>query len=156
MIRNLASADYEFVIERVNDWWGGREVKDMLPRLFFDHFSHSSFGYVLDGRLVGFVVGFLSPVHPDTAYIHFTGVDPEFREKGIASAIYKVFIDFSRSNNCKYVKCVTSPSNSQSLSYHQAMGFRASKYDSEGLPLGIKNYDGSGNDRVLLVLKIGT
>ncbi len=154
MIRKLSADDYEYVIARVNEWWGGRNVVDMLPRLFFDHFCNTSFVFVSDGRVVGFVVGFLSDAHVDVAYIHFTGVDPEYRKSGVASSLYKEFIEVARINNRKYVKCVTSPSNSHSLAYHQKMGFVPSKQDDNSIPLEIDDYDGEGNHRVLLTLSL--
>ena len=48
MIRELSADDYDYVISRVNDWWGGRNVMDMLPRLLFNHFNDSSFAYIAD------------------------------------------------------------------------------------------------------------
>lgn len=68
----------------MDEWWGGfggsagavqRAV--LLPRLFFQHFTDSSWlAESSDGTLRGFLVGFLSPARSDVAYIHFVGVDP--------------------------------------------------------------------------------
>lgn len=153
-IRPLSVDDYPYVIARVNDWWGGRNVMDMLPYLFFKHFCDSSLVYLDQGRVVGFVVGFVSNTDPELAYIHFTGVDPAYRHRAIASSLYAVFIAQAQARGCQRVQCVTSPSNAVSLAYHQRMGFRASEYDSNGDPVGIADYDGPGNDRVLLTLTI--
>jgi hypothetical protein len=43
-IRPLRSADYRPVISVIDDWWGGRRMADMLPRLFFEHFSDTRWG----------------------------------------------------------------------------------------------------------------
>lgn len=127
---------------------------DMLPRLFFDHFNESSFAYIADDRVVGFVVGFMSPANSDIAYIHFTGVDPEYRKSGVASSLYDEFIALAKANGRKYVKCVTSPSNTQSQLFHQKLGFMPSGVDDCGVPLGISDYDGEGNHRVVLTLVV--
>ena len=34
-IRHVQPSDYGRVIQHVNEWWGGREMAPMLPRLFF-------------------------------------------------------------------------------------------------------------------------
>ena len=153
MIRPISPNDYDYVIAQVNHWWGGRNVMDMLPRLFFDHFCDTSFAFEHDGRVAGFVVGFLSPAHTDTAYIHFTGVDPQHRKQGVASALYTAFIELARSHERRLIKCVTSPSNAQSLAYHQRLGFVPSKWEGN-TPQGIDHYDGEGNHRVLLTLTL--
>jgi len=38
-IRQLATADYPFVISVIDRWWGGRPMADKRPRLFFEHFT---------------------------------------------------------------------------------------------------------------------
>ena len=45
ILRNVREDDYPQVIRVLNDWWGGRKVADMLPRLFFTHFSDTSYYY---------------------------------------------------------------------------------------------------------------
>jgi len=35
VLRPIGPGDYEHVIVRLDDWWGGRAVAPMLPRLFF-------------------------------------------------------------------------------------------------------------------------
>jgi hypothetical protein len=59
-IRHLEPADYDPIIRVLNDWWGGRQMADMLPRLFFVHFHPTSFVAEADGRVVGFLAGFAS------------------------------------------------------------------------------------------------
>jgi hypothetical protein len=57
-IRQLATADYPLVISVIDQWWGGRQMADKLPRLFFEHFTDTSFAAEHDGRLAGFLAGF--------------------------------------------------------------------------------------------------
>jgi hypothetical protein len=42
-IRQLGTGDYPLVISVIDQWWGGRQMADKLPRLFFEHFSDTSF-----------------------------------------------------------------------------------------------------------------
>ncbi|MCR8987876.1 GNAT family N-acetyltransferase [Brevibacillus laterosporus] len=49
-------------------------MADVLPKLFFEHFTHISFIAEKNGELIGFLIGFLSQIHTDEAYIHFVGI----------------------------------------------------------------------------------
>src|SRR6266576_2939216 len=42
-IRQIRPSDYWPVISVIDDWWSGRHMADMLPRLFFEHFTDTSF-----------------------------------------------------------------------------------------------------------------
>jgi ribosomal protein S18 acetylase RimI-like enzyme len=60
----------------------------VLPPLFFEHVQSTSF-IVEDenNRLSALLIGFVSQTHPNVAYIHFVGVNPEIRNKGLARDI---------------------------------------------------------------------
>ena len=90
-IRQLAAADYPFVISVLDQWWGGRQMADKLPRLFFEHFADTSFAAERDGQLAGFLVGFISQSRSGEAYIHFVGVDPAERGSGLGRLLYQAF-----------------------------------------------------------------
>jgi len=90
-IRTVNSSDYHVIFPVINDWWGGRQMSDMLPKLFFDHFQNTSFIAEIDGKIVGFLIGFLSQSRNDEAYIHFVGVHPEYRKQNIARKLYNQF-----------------------------------------------------------------
>lgn len=155
MIRKLREDDYDFVIVKLNEWWGGRNMADMLPRLFFIHFRNSSFVYEEAGRVIGFLVGFISNTHKNTGYVHFVGVDPECRNHRVATKLYEEFIDYCIGNGVSTIKCVTSPINKVSIAFHHSLGFKASAYDVNGAPLPVKSYDGPDGDRVLLSFQVG-
>jgi hypothetical protein len=69
-IRPIRPSDYRPVIAVIDDWWNGRRMADMLPRLFFEHFTDTCFAAERDGELAGFLVGFTSQSRPGEAYIH--------------------------------------------------------------------------------------
>ena len=70
-IRHAEPTDHARAAAVIDDWWGGRQMQDMLPRLFFTHFRDTSFVAEEDGELAGFLCGFLSQTYPDQAYVHF-------------------------------------------------------------------------------------
>jgi predicted GNAT superfamily acetyltransferase len=95
-----------------------------------------------EGELTGFLVGFLSQSEPESAYVHFVGVNPAERESGVGRELYERFFAAARSHGRRTVSCVTSPRNEGSLAFHQAIGFEPSEPQS--------GYDGPGEDRVVL------
>ena len=150
LIRHAEPYDYQQVIAVIDQWWGGRRMAGMMPKLFFVHFRPTSFVVEHDSIVVGFVIGFVSQTFPDEAYIHFAGVHPEFRKAGLARRLYEKFFAAVENVGCRTVRCVTSPVNQGSILFHRAMGFSAA--DSEKIVDGIpvfEAYDGKGEDRVL-------
>jgi len=154
-IRSVKGSDYYVISPLINEWWGGRNMSDKLPKLFFDHFAQTSFIAEKDGKLVGFLIGFLSQTHSNEAYIHFVGVHPEYRKHNIGKHLYNTFFNVVKQNNRSIVRCVTSPVNKVSIAYHTKLGFEIEDGDRiiEGLSLNT-DYDGPNQDRVLFVKKL--
>jgi GNAT superfamily N-acetyltransferase len=151
-IRPIRSSDYLTVISVIDAWWGGRHLADMLPRLFFEHFTDTSFAAERDGELAGFLVGFRSQSRPGEAYIHFVGVHPGERGHGLGRRLYERFFEAARAGGCDRVRAVTSPVNRGSVAFHRRMGFDI--VPGETGPDGIAvaaGYDGEGQDRVRFV-----
>jgi ribosomal protein S18 acetylase RimI-like enzyme len=146
-IRAAQPSDYGRVIQHVNVWWGGREMAPILPKLFFLHFEGTSFvAEREDGALAGFLVGFLSQTDPEEAYVHFIGVAPADRGSGVGRDLYEAFFEAARFHGRRVVRCVTSPVNEASVSFHQALGFEVERV--------ARDYDGPGEDRVLMIRRL--
>ena len=62
-----------------------------FSRLFFEHFTDTSFAAERDGRLAGFLAGFIAQSRPGEASIHFAGVDPARRGNGLGRLLYEAF-----------------------------------------------------------------
>jgi ribosomal protein S18 acetylase RimI-like enzyme len=150
-IRQLQEADYETVIEVIDDWFGGRQMSHLLPRIFFIHFRPTSLAIEEDGRVIGFLAGFVSQTYPDEAYIHFVGIEANYRGRGLGRQLYSTFFETVRRLGCTTVRCITSPVNNGSIAFHTRMGFCIERSNGErhGVPCMI-NYD-KGADRVLFV-----
>jgi ribosomal protein S18 acetylase RimI-like enzyme len=140
-VRHAEPTDYGLVIDVIDQWWGGRAMAAMLPKLFFVHFRDTSFVAEDDGGLAGFLCGFRSQTHLDEAYVHFVGVDPKRRGAGLGRALYERF--FAAVAPRSIVRAVTSPVNERSVAFHRAIGFEVERVDED--------YDGRGEARVLLV-----
>jgi diaminobutyrate acetyltransferase len=139
-LRAAIAADYDRIVAVVDDWWG-RPVRHALPRLFLDHFHGTSLVAERDGELAGFLIGFMSPSKPDSAYIHFVAVNPRLRGNGLARRLYETFFDRARAEGHCVVRAVTAPHNSASIAFHTAMGFTVTD--------PITGYDGPSDVKVL-------
>jgi len=95
VLRRPTDADHRRVVEVVDEWWGGRRVHQLLPRLWFQHFSGTSWiaEVIETDRLAGFLVGFVSPDDPRLGYVHMVGVDPNLRRRGLGRRLYGAFVD---------------------------------------------------------------
>jgi predicted GNAT superfamily acetyltransferase len=134
----------------------GRKANvNMLPKLFFVHFTDTSFIAEKDGEIVGFLIGFLSQSDSELAYIHFVGVNPNYRKNQIGKRLYNEFFDVVKKNNRNIVRAVTSPVNVVSIAYHTKMGFNIETGDKEVDGVSVfSDYDGEKQDRVLFVKKM--
>ena len=142
MIRHAEPEDFGRVIAVIDEWWGGRPMAAMLPKLFFVHFRDTSFvAEDDDGGLAGFLCGFRSQTFEDEAYIHFVGVAPAHRGGGLGRELYERF--FAAVAPRSVVRAVTSPVNERSVAFHRALGFEVERIADD--------YDGAGEARVLLV-----
>jgi len=152
--RRPVEADHPRVLAVMEQWWGGLGDADgaryraaLLPRLFLQHFTTTStVAEHPDGRIAGFLVGFLSPAEPGTAYVHFVGVDPAVRRAGLGATLYRRFVDDAASAGATTVRAVTSPVNTQSIAFHAALGFDVSPVRAD--------YDGPGHDRVCFTRRL--
>jgi ribosomal protein S18 acetylase RimI-like enzyme len=139
-LRTATAADYDQIIGVVDDWWG-RPIRHALARVFLDHFYATSTIAESDAELAGFLIGFLSPSEPDAAYIHFVGVHPSLRGKGLARILYERFFALARANERQAVSAITAPQNAGSIAFHTAMGFTVTP--------PIPDYDGEGSPKVI-------
>ncbi|MFC5453063.1 GNAT family N-acetyltransferase [Paenibacillus aestuarii] len=141
-LRTLHESDCYEIRSVVNEWWGGRQMTHLLPRLFFEHFQNTSFVMMSGSKIVGFVIGFISPSKENEAYIHFVGVHPDFRKQGVAHRLYNKFFEEVRERGCDTIRCITSPVNVKSIDFHHRMGFTADY---------APDYEGPDEDRILFV-----
>ena len=147
--RRPVAGDHARIVAVVDDWWGGRAMAAMIPRLFIDHFAETS--YVVEdaqGGLVAFVIAFVSPADPTTTYVHFVGVSPTARGCGLGREVYEKVSRDARAAGCLHLKAVTSTVNLESQAFHRALGFSISG--------AMADYDGPGEDRVILTKVLQT
>lgn len=130
--------DYDRIVAVMNNWWG-RSVSPSLPRLFLDHFWSTSRIAEDEHGLAGFLVAFVSPSQPHLAYVHFVGVRPDQRGSGLARQLYEGFADHARKQGCTELRAITATGNTDSVRFHQSLGFTVSEpvpdYNGPGRPM---------------------
>ncbi|OAA29257.1 putative acetyltransferase, GNAT superfamily [Frankia sp. EI5c] len=157
VLRHPTPDDQRRVLAVMDVWWAGfagdagsLQRSLLLPRLFFQHFTDSSFLVErADGRLVAFLIGFVSQSQPEVAYIHFVGVDPSLHRRGVGAFLYRRFFRLVAARGCRRVRCVTSPGNTASLAFHTGLGFQVEPGDTtiDGVAVH-RDYDGPALSRV--------
>jgi ribosomal protein S18 acetylase RimI-like enzyme len=121
-LRAARPDDYDAIAAVVDDWWD-RPVRSAIPRLFLDFFHRTSLINEDTDGLAGFLIGLLPPDAMDGAYIHFVGVAPRARKRGLARAMYDEFFRMARREGRHNVAAITSPVNATSIAFHRSLGF---------------------------------
>ncbi len=77
------------------------------------------------------------------AYIHFVGVHPDYRRRGIGRGLYEAFLEDPRRRGCRTAGCITSPVNKDSIAFHVSRGFEIEAGDGKIDGVSVhENYDG--------------
>jgi predicted GNAT superfamily acetyltransferase len=149
-LRRPRVADHAPVVAAIPEWWDmpGTSIHLLLPPLFFQHFSDTSFVAEDADGIAAFLIGFHSHAQPGVAYIHFVGVRPDLRRAGLARTLYRTFFAEAATAGCHRVEAITGVPNRRSQAFHAALGFEASgDSDVDGV-LAWRDYDGPGEHRV--------
>ena len=153
--RNSMPSDHPRIIGVLKDWWGGRDLTWMLPKLFLIHFNNTSFVVEKSDKLKGFLIGFLSPGKPKEGYIHFAGVHPDYRGTGIGKFLYHRFFKLCRENGRDTIRACTSPVNKASIEFHKKTGFEISKGNAEIEDIQVTlDYNKPNDPKVLFKIRI--
>src|SRR5688572_3725129 len=128
-LRHPVEDDYPRVTAVMAEWWAGMGGEAghqfrvmLLPRLFFQHFTDTS--YVLDlpgGGLGAFLVGFVSQSAPRIGYVHFVGVAPDLRRTGLGAGLYRRFFADVTARGCREVHAITGTGNLRSVAFHTGL-----------------------------------
>lgn len=127
----------------------------MVLKVFFVHFSTTTYVAEIDEELVGFLVGLMSQSEEHVGYIHFAGVHPGYRRSGIGRLLYERFYEACKAQNRSIVKSCTSPVNKLSIGFHKGMGYSIEPGDGmiDGVPVML-HYLGKDNPKVRFIKKL--
>lgn len=156
--RRPTEADHADIVTRVDEWWGGRRLHELLPRLWLQHFTGTSWlAETASGALAGFLVGFVSPDDPAAGYVHMVATDPNQRRRGLGRELYRQFLDDVAARGVREVRAITWPGNRGSVAFHRSMGFEPvtgpASQSIYGTP-AFADYDYPGEDRVVFRMRL--
>lgn len=141
-IMNLASKCDPIPIER-----------DSIYHLFTKYFANTCFVAEIDNQIVGYILGFISQLEKNVAYIHNICIAPDLRRKKIGSSLYQEFFQNMKNEKCQKIFLIINPRNKLSISYHESLGFNVSKEGEEFYVEGVrasKDYNGPGKHMVVM------
>ena len=151
--RRPVEADHRRLVAVVDDWWGGRQLAHLLPRLWLQFFTGTSWiAETPDGALAGFLVGFVSPDDPTIGYVHMIATSPNHRKRGLGRELYQRFFDDVAARGVREVRAITWAGNRVSIGFHASIGFRVD--DGPGTQrlygtTAYADYEGDGRDMVV-------
>ena len=168
VLRHPAEADHARLVSVIDEWWGGRRMRARLPRLWLRHFATTSWiaevtGGADVGRLAGFLVGFVGPDDRGVASIHLLAVDPNLRRRAVGRTLVERFCSEVRAHGARRVESLVRPDERPAVEFARAVGFEPVLRDPSswiaarpiyGVP-AFEDWDGPGEDRALLVRKLG-
>lgn len=149
-IQSASSADY-FELMRVLDSWMGAAHAHSHHLHNFIHFPQTTLVARVNGDLAGFVSGYLSQANSQQAYLRLVAVNPSHRRLGIARELYDQFFTNCSILGASEIRCTISPSNSDSIAFHLALGFQeAPSQYLRGAPT-TENFGALGEERLLYI-----
>lgn len=158
-LRRPIEADHAAIVALADEWWAGRRVARLLPRLWFRHFASTSWiAETGDGRLAGFLVGFVSPDHPDEACVHLAATNPNLRRRGIGRALFAAFAEDVARRGVARIGAAVRPEDRVAVLFLRAIGFDALEGPDGARIFGVPavaDYDGPGEDRAVFVRHLG-
>jgi GNAT superfamily N-acetyltransferase len=119
--RRPTKADYDYIVEVIDKWWGG-PTSALAHPIFFYELGDSAMVVEQQGRPVGFLFGFIAP--SGVGYVHLVGIDPEVRRQHVGSLLYRAFEKQCLEAGCRRMKAITTMGNDGSVKFHRALGWR--------------------------------
>jgi GNAT superfamily N-acetyltransferase len=148
-VRAMTKQDFDHVVQVVDHWWSGPIAILAHPVFFYELGRHAR--VVEDeerAKFVGFLLGFIVPADESRAavgYVHLVGIDPSYRRKGVARALYADFTATCIASGCRHLKAITTAGNEPSIRFHEALGWVAREDE---------NYAGPNRRRVVLTKEL--
>ncbi|SEN86204.1 diaminobutyrate acetyltransferase [Amphibacillus marinus] len=78
------------------------------------YFSDTCVVAKLDGKVVGFITGFIPPKQSDTVFVWQIGVDPNYKGNGIGLSLLNQLVNQVKAQDINYVEATVTPSNQAS------------------------------------------
>ncbi len=106
----------------------------------------------VDGKIKGFLLGFISTDVPEESYIHLLCLKPSYRGKNMGSKLLDEFIKVVSARGCRKILLICKPSNKSAIRFYNKLDFLSQKSDKT-VEIGdiniFKDYDGPKDDKIV-------
>ncbi len=146
-------ADFDQIITEHSEFWDDDRTFPLHHSMFIFEFGDSAFVVREGGKVIAYLLGFLSQVER-VGYVHMVAVREGFRRRGLANDLYEHFIDHCRQQGCTGIKATAAPDNEKSIRFHTAIGMTMDgDCTVNGVP-AVRGYARPGVDRVVFRMAI--
>jgi ribosomal protein S18 acetylase RimI-like enzyme len=155
--RHPREDDHPGLADHIDDWHGGRRVHPAFGRYLLIHFASTSLlAETPEGRVAGYLVGFVSPDRPGEAFVHTAAVSPNLRRRGIGRELYRRFETLAAARGARRLVAHVWPGDPIAVRFHHAIGFetRGGTMRLYGTP-AFPDHDAPGEDRAVFVRPVG-
>lgn len=159
-VRHPTEADVLDLDIRLREWREERPGRGGPGRAWFRHLGGTAWLAEASGdrRPLGLLLGFRSADRPAEAVIHLVAVDPTFRRRGIGRDLVERFAAPFDAAGVTTVEAACRPEDRIALAFFVALGFAPQAGPGSSRIYGVPafaDWDGSGEDRVLLLRATG-
>lgn len=145
--RKITKADYDQIVEVIDRWWGApASMATFAHPIFFYELGDNALIAEKDGKMIGFLLGFVSYKAPKTGYVHLVGISPDARRLGVGRVLYQQFTERCRELGCERMKAITTHGNEGSIRFHEALGWVGAEEE---------DYAGPGRRRLVFTKTLG-
>jgi ribosomal-protein-serine acetyltransferase len=137
-LRHVTIADLRSILGELNEFWDGRDTAFLHQALYVHEFGETSVLAERKGRINGYLLGFVG--QDSTGYIHAVAVRTGARGEGLARRMYERFEELVAARGAYRLKAITSPENTRSRTFHEALGFAVEE---------VEDYSPSGGTRLV-------
>lgn len=137
--REITKEYFDEIVEVIDRWWGG-PIGTFAHPIFFYELGDNALIVEENGKMIGFLLGFIAHQPVRTGYVHLVGIHPDSRRRGVGRVLYAEFTERCRKAECERMKAITTLGNEGSIRFHEAVGWETETID-----------DYAGRDRKRLV-----
>ena len=135
--------DYFHILDDLSEFWDGRDTRALHHPFLIHEFGNSAFVIRDRSRVVAYLFGFLSQSEP-AGYMHTIAVRASARRRRLARQLFEHFTRFARQHGCTHIKAITTPSNTDSIAFHQSLGMELlGEPNADSIPV-VLDYAGRG------------
>lgn len=142
----MRKSDFDHVVEVIDHWWGGPGGTLAHPMCFYELGELATVAEE-DGRIVGFLFGFISTTTgvDKTGYVHLVGIHPDFRRRAVGRLLYEEFLARCTEQGCRRLKAIATLGNDAAIRFHEGLGFVAHE---------IEDYAGPSRKRIVFLKEL--